>query len=245
MSDKKSDKKIANKKEQKKDWKPIIIYICSQIASIIGTIVVIAVFSAIKMAQDENFDSKVFSNSNEALALTTSVSIACMAIVSVILLAMYRKRLKDDFKRLTKKQWGLSVLAAIAMLAMNTGLSLLLENLGAGMDNQDALAESMSAVLVPTAIMTAVFAPIVEELVFRYSLGSIVKNPIVFVIISSLIFAVLHATNIAIIVYLMLGLFFSLAYIKTDRNVVASIFLHFVNNLLGTIGLVLVVLGIE
>ena len=84
---------MSAKKDQKKDWKPIIIYICSQIASIIGTIVVIAVFSAIKMAQDENFDSEVFSNSNEALALTTSVSIACMAIVSVILLVMYRKRL--------------------------------------------------------------------------------------------------------------------------------------------------------
>lgn len=245
MSDKKSDKKIVDKKEQKKDWKPIIIYVCIQVTSIFGTILAIAILTAIKMSQTEDFDPETFSAGSEALTLGSLIPIICMAICAVIFIAMYRKRLVEDFRRLTKKQWGLLILAAIAVLGANMGISVLLESMGVEMSNQDALADSMTALLIPTAIMTTLMAPLVEELVFRYSLGSVIKNPIVFVIVSAIIFAALHAMNVAIVVYLVLGLAFSLAYIKTDRNVVASIFLHFANNLIGTIGLVLLALGIE
>ncbi len=245
MSDKKNDEKIVNKKEQKKDWKPIIIYVCIQATSIFGTVLAIAILTAIKMSQAEDFDPETFSASSEALTLGSLIPIICMAVCAVIFIAMYRKRLVEDFKRLTKKQWGLLILAAIAVLGANMGISVLLQSMGVEMSNQDALADSMTALLIPTAIMTAIIAPLIEELVFRYSLGSVIKNPIVFVIVSTIIFAALHATNAAIVVYLVLGLAFSLAYIKTDRNVVASIFLHFANNLIGTIGLVLLALGIE
>ena len=237
--------KVIKKNENKKDWKPIILYICMQGAIIITSIVIVSILLGTRMSQGGELDPEAISNDSSNTTATTIAMASMMAIAFVVFLVMYRKRIKDDFKRLTGKQWGLLVLAGVALLLINAGLSTLLETMGVEMSNQDNLAESMGALLVPTAVMTAVLAPVVEEFVFRYSLGSLIKNPIVFVIVSSLLFAVLHAMNAAIILYIVLGLFFSLAYIKTDKNIVASIFLHFFNNFIGTIGLILLALGIE
>ena len=109
---------------------------------------------------------------------------------------------------------------------------------------------------VLVAILTVIFAPILEELIFRKSLfGLFKKNTIKTVIISAIIFASIHvvpacislfvqALNdpklwtdfylefIYIFAYLGQGFAMSYVYYKTNGNIVPSILIHFFNNLI-------------
>ena len=93
----------------------------------------------------------------------------------------------------------------------------------------------------------AICAPINEELTFRKSFKEIFPSKWVFVIMSGLIFGLLHITSyietfsdiIYLIPYSALGIAFALLYYKTD-NIFSSITMHSIHNLLATL---LVLLG--
>lgn len=83
-----------------------------------------------------------------------------------------------------------------------------------------------------SALLAIVIAPLTEELMFRGFMKKFIKNDILFIILSSLIFGGLHvvySTSILqflyIIPYSILGFAFALNYVKT-RNIVSNIFLH-------------------
>ena len=97
-----------------------------------------------------------------------------------------------------------------------------------------------------TAFVAIIIAPIMEELMFRGFIRKFIKNNILFVIFSSLIFGGLHVTSadslqqaLFIIPYSILGLAFSLNYVKT-KNIASNIFLHSAWNSIATLALILV-----
>jgi len=86
------------------------------------------------------------------------------------------------------------------------------------------------------SIMLCILIPIIEEIVFRLELKKRYKNKYLFVIISSIIFALLHLLSstkpielIYFIPYFIIGYMFSLLYYKTD-NIYTNIFAHMLHN---------------
>lgn len=80
-----------------------------------------------------------------------------------------------------------------------------------------------------------IFAPIAEELIFRYTVFGFSKNKITGTIVSSVLFSLAHVLydfNISsFFIYFSMGLLLSGVYIKT-KSVEGSIFAHFINNLI-------------
>ena len=110
-------------------------------------------------------------------------------------------------------------------------------------NNQEAL---LSLPLFVTAFLAIVIVPLTEELMFRGFIRKFIKNDILFIILSSLIFGGLHVLSadsvlqlLYIIPYSVLGLAFSLNYVKT-KNIASNIFLHCAWN---TIALILATLS--
>lgn len=96
-----------------------------------------------------------------------------------------------------------------------------------------------------TALLAIIIAPLTEELMFRGFIRKFIKNDFLFIIISSLIFGGLHITSanslqqiLYIIPYSILGLAFSLNYVKT-KNIASNIFLHSAWNTLAIIIMIL------
>lgn len=98
--------------------------------------------------------------------------------------------------------------------------------------------------LIPLSL---IYAPIVEECLFRGLLKKGFKNDKIFVIVSSTVFGILHVmfleTNLMLylysIIYIMVGYFLAKTYAKTD-NIVASIFTHFMWNMISLLSTLLI-----
>jgi membrane protease YdiL (CAAX protease family) len=93
-------------------------------------------------------------------------------------------------------------------------------------------------------ISAVIIGPIVEELVFRKAMFGLIKNNIIAIVVSSLIFGAIHLTAEASIAealingisYFAMGLVFGFIYIKNNRNIMAPIAVHILVNLISVIG---------
>ena len=81
----------------------------------------------------------------------------------------------------------------------------------------------------------AITSSFVEELVFRYTLRTVFKNKIVFIVVSSVIFGLLHGIGVATLLYVLIGVFLAVIYLKTDENIAACTICNLINNLHGII----------
>lgn len=106
----------------------------------------------------------------------------------------------------------------------------------------DAAIEKLFKISVNTsfmmAFMTAIAAPVVEELVFRGFLMDyfFTDQPIFAILLSGLIFGSIHASTnfISWLMYVVMGIILAATYNK-GKNLAANISLHFLNNLLPSI----------
>lgn len=106
----------------------------------------------------------------------------------------------------------------------------------------DAAIEKLFKISVNTSFMmvfmTAIAAPVVEELVFRGFLMDyfFTDQPIFAILLSGLIFGSIHASTnfISWLMYVVMGIILAATYNK-GKNLAANISLHFLNNLLPSI----------
>lgn len=211
--------------DKKKDFLPIVLYIGVQIFI---SIVISVVFS-IKYGGDFIKNDRIYGIYNANSLLFYSI------ILVVIFGAMYWKKLGEWIKKFDKKKLLKLGMYALGFLIINFLLSTLIASLNIKMSNQDALNNAFDSTAILTFFPVAFFIPFVEEMVFRYSLSTIIKNKTVFIIVSSLIFAVMHGIGLVTILYFVLGLMLSLIYLKYDKNVLASTFVHMFNNTISAI----------
>ena len=101
--------------------------------------------------------------------------------------------------------------------------------------NQESLEKLSMLYIIPSAV---IWAPIVEEAVFRRCIRFFIKNDKIFIIVSSLIFGLLHTIheetllNVFIIglPYIALASYLSYIYTKTN-NMFSNMFSHmFINS---------------
>lgn len=173
------------------------------------------------------------------------MAISYYIILFILSWWVFRKRLKRDFNVYkgalglhvshTFKWWGI-------LLVLSISASFLRLILGGAVQtaNQEALNNSALWYTIPLAI---IWAPLVEEAVFRGCIRRFIKNDVAFVIVSSIAFGMIHTIGIEEGLYNMvvqslqyaaMGVAMSLAYVKTN-NICINMGVHCIQNTFSSI----------
>lgn len=176
----------------------------------------------------------------------TIISCAASFIITILLIAFYKKDLKKEWKIFKEnlsenldigfKYW---ILGLGIMITTNLIINFIFR---AGQaNNEEAVQRMIKAVPYLLLIFAGVFAPITEEITFRKVFKDIIKNKVIYVLISGLLFGYLHVSSaeslaqfLYIIPYSSLGICFAISYVKTD-TVFTSISMHMLHNTLLTL----------
>lgn len=93
---------------------------------------------------------------------------------------------------------------------------------------------------IPFAFMAVVLGPVVEEMIFRKALFKLIESPVIAVVVSAVLFAIIHLgaepTLLSFLVnslgYLIPGVVFGLLYLRYKRNIAPLMIIHIINNLI-------------
>ena len=179
---------------------------------------------------------------------TLTQKIIVQTIIDVIILVAviicFKDKLKRDLKLFKENakaylQYILPKVGIIYLLMLLVSVASMLISQEASSVNQESLEALPKWYLAPMAI---IWAPIVEEVIFRGVLRRFIKNNILFIIASGIIFGVLHTigeaslANIIIMAmpYAVLGGGWAYLYAKTD-NITNNILAHAFQNTLATL----------
>ena len=181
--------------------------------------------------------------SNLSLAFKSIYLILYEALITLVIIYVYRKDVIPNFKDFIKnnikyfkkyiKYWfimlGLMMLSNLIIINFtSTDVS----------NNQQIIVDTLKYAPIYTFIVSVLIAPILEELVFRLSFRKIIsKNNILYIIISGLIFGSMHVIGdfnsiidlLFIIPYSIPGFIFAYIYSKSN-NICISMSIHFIHN---------------
>lgn len=184
-----------------------------------------------------NMDIKNISSSQDVLLTTFSD-----LVIIAILVYMYRKELKEQFKDFTKnlnkyadtafKYWlvGLGI-----MVVSNLIIGFFIPNASA--NNEEQVQQMIHSIPLVSIFCIGFLAPMIEETIFRKAFYDSFNKKWIFVVISSLVFGSLHVVLsltspwdlLYIIPYTALGMSFALTMVKTD-NMFPSMLVHMFHN---------------
>lgn len=172
-------------------------------------------------------------------------------VILVFALYLYGGHLKAEWHRFRQQEpkigrfilrlfgFYLLMLVLRVVLLMVAGYFVDIEALG---QNQDILNEAAASLpMIATLILVAIYAPIVEELVFREAMIGVVDRSkkwllVLMTLVSMLLFTYLHSFTLAdFALYLPITLILTYIYWRYERNVITSIMFHFINNLIAVI----------
>lgn len=210
--------------ENKKDYKPIIIYL----SMTFGLGFLLGIFAAIIGYRELTA---------ELLSMFTFIPGLLVFIPFIII---YHKKIINDIKSLDKKKILTIIISAIVLITLNELLSRILISLGVSFDNQNNIEEMLGSSKTLMIIYIAIIAPLIEEFVFRYSLDTIIKNNKTFIIVSGILFGIMHSTNISIIVYAFIGSALAYIYTKNDKNIIVTTLIHMLNNIVSVLLMLLI-----
>ena len=172
-------------------------------------------------------------------------------VILSLMVGVFYKQLIHDFKIfksyfkeyfvLILKTWGKALLlVAIAAII----IYIITDKMKA--NNQIALQNSFNSDPVFIALLSMFYAPIAEELMFRGVFRKFIKNKKLFVIVSGVVFGLMHVIDDSktlaefsyVFVYSILGIYLAGIYARTN-NLCTNIFMHFMQNTLSVIGMIL------
>ena len=171
------------------------------------------------------------------------VLLSCFSnlILLMALFFMYRIDLRREWKKFKTnfnssmdssfKYWCFGVLG---MMVSNILINMIF-NLGQA-DNEELVQEMIVALPLVMLLNAGIIAPIIEELIFRKAFKDAIKSKWKFIIVSSLVFGLMHVISattwidlIFFIPYSCLGMAFAYIYTETD-SVFPSILVHAFHN---------------
>lgn len=182
-----------------------------------------------------------FSNwDNNDIVIFNFVMDLIILITSLIILFKYIKidfiefigKIKHYLKK-SLKYWGITLLLS---LIINSIVLMVAKDEPI---NQQGIDELLKTLPIISSIIICLIGPIVEELVFRLSLYKILnKYPKIFILVSGLIFGLMHLNSgdhiLYLLAYSMPGIILALTYTKT-KNIFVPISIHIFNNTLSLI----------
>ncbi len=219
-------------KEMGKAFLIIILYLI-----IVPEIISIVFYTFFKSLRD---------NSTAIMIINTLIYV----IDLIIILFIYRKSVKDEFKKYIDnfksffktafKCWGKGFLL---MIICNL---ILIQIVGSIASNEQTNREIMQQLPLFSVLTMVFFGPIVEEFAFRKGFKKVFKKPQTFLIFTALLFGMMHIINsidytstasllaswkqlLYIIPYSILGYYFAKAYLDTDC-IFTSITCHMLHN---------------
>ncbi len=176
--------------------------------------------------------------------LTISDVILLMFLKYIVLIILfiiaYRKYLKEKWKDFTNnfgKYFSISArnwfIGLLIMFISNIIISMFITNIGENESNVQLLIEKIP---ILAFIMTTIFAPITEEMIFRKSLQDCVNKKKLYMFLSGFIFGFVHVMGsenileyLLIIPYGSIGFMFAKTINETD-NIYSTILLHMLHN---------------
>ena len=174
----------------------------------------------------------------------TKIYITCItnALYMIFLIFIYKKELKEDIQDFKKnyksyllKYIGLYILGVFLMMISNIVIG---HFIGTSVSNNEIeLRKLINDYPIYMFLSTCIFAPFIEEMIFRKTVKKILINKYAF-IISGLIFGALHITDFTDykqlllgISYIIMGIDFAYIYHKTN-NIFTTMTFHFMHNLI-------------
>ncbi len=155
---------------------------------------------------------------------------------------MYKDNLKNDFQKLKETRFlkivGIILLGIISIILLNGIMGVITDIILPDL-NMDSNTSAMLSLLRTSPIYAffkvLVFAPIAEEILFRESISTCVKDNILFIIFSALIYTMMNfifnsstLTLVDLLVYFVPALLFSFIYVKNDRNIIIVMIIKFI-----------------
>ena len=185
-----------------------------------------------------------------ASSLVSTLNVANTAIVmmpadilfAVFAVFMYHKELKECVNKLKKKKVlriiGSVLIGVIAIFALNIIMGaitdLLFPNYAVD-SNTGAMLDLLKQSPIYACFKVLIFAPIAEEILFRESISSCVKNNVLFILLSAIIYTGMNfvfsseaLTFIDLLIYFMPAVLFSFLYVKNDRNIIIIMMIKFI-----------------
>ncbi len=177
-------------------------------------------------------------------------------ILFITISLLLKKDLKEDLFKLKEspKFYSLyTIIAIISFVVITLLINFLFSKIVSDSDNQNVIVNILKgngcAFMI---ISTCIFAPVVEELIYRDSIYKLIDNYapklklVLFYIISSLAFALPHMISsigkvdfltyiLQLIPYLLCGLMLALIYHKSKFNIYVTILCHMANNIIACI----------
>ena len=186
---------------------------------------------------------------NFSMTLKTFYMFLCDIGYMLILFLIYKNKIIKDFKEYIKDFWkNLEYsfkhyfIGLIIMITSNLIITIFLKDAVAG--NEEAVREMIDSVPLYMIFSVSLYAPFVEEIIFRHSIKDIFKSEkrnklisSIYIFLSGFIFAGMHLLGqttsildyVFIIPYMSLGIVFALLYNKTN-NIFSSISMHCLHN---------------
>ena len=162
------------------------------------------------------------------------------AILIIAFIILYRKYLKEkwlDFKKNFKDYFEISfrnwLLGFLIMIISNMIINTFISGLG---QNESSVQDLIKKMPLVAFFITTFLAPFVEEMIFRKSLQDAFNNKRLYMVISGLVFGLIHVMGsnniyeyLLIIPYGALGFMFAKTINETD-NIYSTILLHMLHN---------------
>lgn len=154
---------------------------------------------------------------------------------------IYRKELKIDYINLKFKniiKYIPIYMIGIILMALSNYFLGKITNISIA-SNEETVRLLIEKVPIYMCFSTCIFAPIVEEIIFRKTIKNIFTNKYLFIILSGLIFGLIHLSFtrinlnelLMIIPYVIMGIDFAYIYHKSN-NIFTTITLHTIHNLI-------------
>jgi len=172
---------------------------------------------------------------------TILYSFLCNIAFLIIIMLVYFKTLKKDFKPFFKdflnnfeQSFKYYLIGLAIMITSNLIITFVFD--GGVAENEETVRSFIDIAPIIMFFDVSLYAPIAEELLFRKSIRDIFKNKWLYVLASGFIFGALHVTSINSLVdllylipYCSLGFTFAYTYAKTN-NIYSTISIHAMHN---------------
>lgn len=146
-----------------------------------------------------------------------------------------------EYNILILKTWGK---ALVTIIIINLIIQIFTNESSA--TNQKNLQEMFNTLPIAIAALSIIYAPIVEESLFRGVIRKFINNKYLYIIFSGVLFGALHVIDdfqtvqelLYIFVYSALGMYLASLYYKTN-NICTNMYMHFLQNTLSVVGMLL------
>ena len=162
-------------------------------------------------------------------------------IYMIILFFIFKNELKEDGKDFLKnkkeylKKYVIYYMLGVILMGFSNIIIQKLTNTSIS-GNEETIRNYIKLFPIYMSFTSLIYAPFVEEMIFRKTIRNIIDNKYIFIVLSGVIFGALHIsdfTNINQILlgipYIIMGLDFAYIYYKTN-NIFTTMTFHIIHN---------------